>query len=204
MGGRVGGWEIVGTSRSGVWVCGWWTGGYSAEGEYVGGSTWKRREGGLHPSNGTREPLSNRCRGGARSPRWLLRTLMSFSLAATPSPRRPPPGVRVLLFHLRRCYPLDRFAASPPSSSLYPSFVSASLSLDDPLRSPPLPPFRRLSHDVFPLSPAAPFSRTPRGGHDTCQSTADARSIPTDLGFSLRSSTSFFALSPTTILTSST
>lgn len=64
--------------------------------------------GGLHSSNGMREPLSNRCRGGARSPRWLLRTLMSFSLGPRPpSLRHPRPasypldGSRVVL-HLRR------------------------------------------------------------------------------------------------------
>lgn len=46
--------------------------------------------GGLHSSNGMREPLSNRCRGGARSPRWLLRTLMSFSLGPRPPSLRHP------------------------------------------------------------------------------------------------------------------
>lgn len=176
---------------------GWWTGGYSAGGEYVGGSR-KRRRGGLHPSNGTREPLSNRCRGGARSPRWLLRTLMSFSLASPP-PRAAPttlasstfdaaiPSTASLLRHLPRHACLSSF--------------SASLSVHHPLRYALLP-------FAFPpgysLSPATSFTRTPRGGHDTCQSTADARSIPTDLGFSLRSSTSFFALSSTTTLSSST
>lgn len=82
-------------------------------GEWVAeGGGGRGRGSGLHSSNGMREPLSNRCRGGARSPRWLLRTLMSFSLALpllplpspprpashpstrrppSPAPRRPPP-----------------------------------------------------------------------------------------------------------------
>lgn len=50
----------------------------------VEGGGGGRGESGLHSSNGMREPLSNRCRGGARSPRWLLRTLMSFSLDPLP------------------------------------------------------------------------------------------------------------------------
>lgn len=119
--------------------CGWWTGGYSAGGEYVGGSTRKRRRGGLHPSNGTREPLSNRCRGGARSPRWLLRTLMSFSLASPP--RQPTPGPLFLLFfHLRRRSLAPRPPRPPPSSSRLLFFVSSpplSLSLSPSLLPPP-------------------------------------------------------------------
>lgn len=90
-------------------------------GEWVAeGGGGGRGEGGLHSSNGMREPLSNRCRGGARSPRWLLRTLMSFSLDPLPPPsssaaRRPRPashpldGPRVVLLHLRR-----RAARHPP------------------------------------------------------------------------------------------
>lgn len=58
----------------------------------VEGGGGGRGESGLHSSNGMREPLSNRCRGGARSPRWLLRTLMSFSLGPLPLLlRRPSP-----------------------------------------------------------------------------------------------------------------
>lgn len=92
--------------------------GTPASEETGGGGEWvveggggERGEGGLHSSNGMREPLSNRCRGGARSPRWLLRTLMSFSLDPLPlllRPRRPRPsshpldGPRVVLLHLRR------------------------------------------------------------------------------------------------------
>lgn len=190
--------------------CGWWTGGYSAGGEYVGGSTRKRRRGGLHPSNGTREPLSNRCRGGARSSRWLLRTLMSFSLASPP--RQPTPGPLFLLFfHLRRRSLAPRPPRPPPSSSRLLFFVSSPPLSPSPSLSlalsvslfPSLLPATFLS--TFPLSlPPPGFSPTRRGGHDTCQSTADARSIPTDLGFSLRSSTSFFALSSTTTPSSST
>jgi len=60
-------------------------GGWVAEGGGRGGGG-----GGLHSSNGMREPLSNRCRGGARSPRWLLRTLMSFSLGPRPPSLRHP------------------------------------------------------------------------------------------------------------------
>lgn len=190
MGGWLDGWlGGRGDLSVGSMGCGWWTGGYSAEGEYVGGSTSKRRRGGLHPSNGTREPLSNRCRGGARSPRWLLRTLMSFSLASPPRANQPPRSLPPL--PPSNCLPSPSTASLPShlSSSRRPFFVSASPSrhrredavlhrtLSYPFLLSP-PPFSRR----FPLSPATWFSRTPRGGHDTCQSTADARSIPTDLG----------------------
>lgn len=152
-------------------------GGWVAEGGARGGGG-----GGLHSSNGVREPLSNRCRGGARSPRWLLRTLMSFSLGPRPPPsssqpptRRPP----------RRPPPPSTPCRAPPDALPPPPPPPTSPSL---LLLAPSPLFRGFSRRPASFSFArVPFllSGTERGGHDTCQSTADARSIPTDLGFSL-------------------
>lgn len=80
--------------------------------------------GGLHSSNGMREPLSNRCRGGARSPRWLLRTLMSFSLGPPPATRpasHPLGGPRVVLLHLRRRATRRHVAAAAATAATVPS-----------------------------------------------------------------------------------
>lgn len=67
------------------------------------------------------------------------------------------PVLRSLLFPFARCPFFSRFTPDLlVSPFLFPSLM-----------------FLRL----FP-------STVPRGGHDTCQSTADARSIPTDLDFS--------------------
>lgn len=181
-------------------------------GEWVAeGGGGGRGEGGLHSSNGMREPLSNRCRGGARSPRWLLRTLMSFSLDPLPPPP-PPPAAPV------------RPATHSTALASFSSTFDAAPRRAPPAAMPPLPPSARL---LAPSPLFRSFSRRPpsfsrpllsfrslrhreRGGHDTCQSTADARSIPTDLGFSFtlsiylsfslsrRSSASSFAVLPTT------
>lgn len=133
---------------------------------------------GLHSSNGMREPLSNRCRGGARSPRWLLRTLMSFSLALPPS-LSPVAPVRLATHSTAPASSSSTFAV-PRATRRRCRHRRCSFSL-------PLP-YSAVSHgDRRPSLAFLPFvlSGTERGGHDTCQSTADARSIPTDLGFSL-------------------
>lgn len=161
---------------------------------------------GLHSSNGMREPLSNRCRGGARSPRWLLRTLMSFSLAplfppvapvapVAPIPSRPVPsrtrpashpldGPRVVLLHLR-CS--ARYPPSLPSPSLF--LLTSSPLFRGFSRRPPsfsrFPSFRSLCH------------RERRPWH---VSIYRRRPIDTDGPrlLSRRSSASSFALLPTT------
>lgn len=90
-------------------------------GEWVAeGGGGGRGEGGLHSSNGMREPLSNRCRGGARSPRWLLRTLMSFSLDPLPPP--PPPPVAPVR-------PATHSTALASSSSTFDAAPRATLPL---------------------------------------------------------------------------
>lgn len=148
---------------------------------------------GLHSRNGMREPLSNRCRGGARSPRWLLRTLMSFSLApplSLPSPPSRPVPVRPATHSTAPASSSSTFAV-PRATRRRCRHRRCSFSL-------PLP-YSAVSHDGRrPSLACLPFvlSGTERGGHDTCQSTADARSIPTDLGFSLDAPS--FALLPTT------
>lgn len=185
---------VVGTPASGV------AGGRESRiaGEWVvEGGGGGREEGGLHSSNGMREPLSNRCRGGARSPRWLLRTLMSFSLGPLPPPS-PSPVAPVR--------PATDSTALASSSSTFDAAPRHAARHPPPAATPPLPPSALL---LAPSPLFRSFSRRPpsfsrprlsfrslrhqeRGGHDTCQSTADARSIPTDLGFSF--SLSFSAL----------
>jgi len=88
-----------------------------------------------------------------------------------PPSRRPRPashpldGPRVVLLHLRRRAPPVAVPPLPPflltPSPLFRGFSRRPTSFSR------LPSFRSLRH-------------TERGGHDTCQSTADARSIPTD------------------------
>jgi len=140
-----------------------------------------RGEGGLHSSNGMREPLSNRCRGGARSPRWLLRTLMSFSLDPLPLlHRRPPPpsGQPPTRRPSRRPPPPSTSRRAPPTAML--PLPPSTLLLAPLFRSFS----RRPSSFSRPLLSFRSLRHRERGGHDTSQSTADARSIPTDLGFS--------------------
>lgn len=75
---------------------------------------------------------------------------------------------RVVLLHLRRRAPPAAVPPLPPS----PPFLLA-----------PSPLFRGFSRRPTSFSRLPSFRslrRTERGGHDTCQSTADARSIPTD------------------------
>jgi len=153
-----------------------------------------RGEGGLHSSNGMREPLSNRCRGGARSPRWLLRTLMSFSLDPLPLlHRRPPPpsGQPPTRRPSRRPPPPSTSRRAPPAAML--PLPPSTLLLAPLFRSFS----RRPSSFSRPLLSFRSLRHRERGGHDTCQSTADARSIPTDLGFSF---TLYLSLSSSTLL----
>lgn len=97
----------------------------------VEGGGGRRGEGGLHSSNGMREPLSNRCRGGARSPRWLLRTLMSFSLGPLPPP--PPPPVAPVR-------PATHSTALASSSSTFDAAPRHAARHPPPAAMPPLPP----------------------------------------------------------------
>lgn len=129
-------------------------GGWVVEGGGRGGGG-----GGLHSSNGMRESLSNRCRGGARSPRWLLRTLMSFSLGPRPSSLRHPrpanhplDGPRVVL-HLRRR------AVRHPTLCRRRHYRRCRCSFSLPL------PYSAASHGgrcPFPLPAFLSFSPAPR------------------------------------------
>ena len=177
----------------------------------VEGGGGRRGEGGLHSSNGMREPLSNRCRGGARSPRWLLRTLMSFSLDPLPPPLLPPAApVR----------PTTHLTALASSSSTFDAAPRAtrrrcrcrrwcSFSL--------LHPYSTASHDGHcpSLTRCFPFvlSGTEREAAMTRVNLPQTPgSIPTDLDFSLSlylslslsldafSSASSFVVLPTTAI----
>lgn len=130
-------------------------------GEWVAeGGGGGRGEGGLHSSNGMREPLSNRCRGGARSPRWLLRTLMSFSLDPLPPPPPSPAApVRPATHPTALASSSSTFDAAPRATRRY----AAVAAVGAPSRSLTLIP-QLLTAATVLLSPAAflSFSPAPR------------------------------------------
>lgn len=113
----------------------------------------------------------------------------SSSTARRPRPANHPlDGPRVVLLHLRR-----RAARHPPPLPLPPLMLLLA----------PSPLFRSFSRRPlsfsYPLLSFRSLRHRERGGHDTCQSTADAR-IDTDgprlLSFTLSISLSFSTLSP--------
>lgn len=127
----------------------------------VEGGGGGRGEGGLHSSNGMREPLSNRCRGGARSPRWLLRTLMSFSLDPLPPP--PPPPSPSPVAPVRPTTHSTALASSSSTFDAAPRATRCYAAADAPSRSFTLIP-QLLTAATVLLPPVAflSFSPTPR------------------------------------------